>query len=302
MPMTDTLSPFPDWVDADRRTDQGEINNRLEWNMLADGLLDEGLHICQWHPEMVESIYHQLERPNWAPWLEATPETMIGRTKVFPEGQLVIFHQDQLAASLSMNRIRWDGNSDNLPSWDEVAGQASTDYRETYQEEGNTLVMMSMNVSPRMQGRRLPARLIDYVGLLAPRLGIEHLMGSYRPNQYGKAKQESNYQLPFWDYCQREKPGTGRPLDPWLRSLSWKGMTLIQEDDRAMQVTVSREEFEHYQSTYHSDQWVEISPGCWECGEVGRWQVSGNQATYQESNVWGRMPLKQENHQGARAA
>ena len=84
--------------------------------------VNHGYTVSNSRPEWAQSIYMVLERPNWAPWLAASADTLGRRAEVFPEGQLVIMRNDEvLMASLSMNRINWDGNPDALPSWDDVA-------------------------------------------------------------------------------------------------------------------------------------------------------------------------------------
>lgn len=262
------------------------------WLPLLELLLQSQLTIENWSPEMAAEIYAQLEHPNWAPWLEASQATIAGRAVVFPQGQLLIKDEGQYAASLSMNQINWNGNPDSLPSWDEVAGLHTTDYSETYQAQGNTLVLMSMNVAPESKGKQLPTKMIEYVKLLAQELGIEHVIGSFRPSGYGVAKHQAGFNLPFWEYCQMTQSSLGKPVDPWLRSLWWNGMHMIKEDPLAMQVTVPLPEFMDYQHSYKPTNWTEIQPGVWECEEVGSWTVGAEMATYQESNVWGVIPLK----------
>jgi hypothetical protein len=99
-------------------------------------------------------------------------------------------------------------------------------------------------------------------------------------------------------------PGTEKPIDPWLRSLWWSGMQLMKEDPQAMEVHLTKSEFEHYQQTYQPEKWKKIktSPAgaeIWECGEVGEWttnpgdpQPQDAYARYRESNVWGVIPFK----------
>lgn len=262
---------------------------------LNDALLQTQLTISNWTPEIADEIYEKLEHPNWAPWLEASQTTIAGRANVFKQGQLLIVDNGTMAASLSMNRINWDGNPDTLPSWDQVAGQKTTDYSETYKFNGNTLVLMSMNVAPSHYGQQLPAKLIENVKAFAQKNEIDHLIGSFRPSGYGKAKKEFSYQLPFWDYCQMKIPGTDKPVDPWLRSLWWSGMEMIKEDDNAMLVKVTHSELMEYMQNYHPESWVQINQDAgvqhWECGEVGSWMV-GMSSWYRESNVWGKIPLK----------
>lgn len=248
------------------------------------------LIIEQWKPGDALSIYTQLEHPNWAPWLEASVETIAGRATIFPKGQLLIKDNGLLSASLSMNQINWDGSVDTLLSWDNVAGFNTTDYSETYQSHGNTLVLMSMNVAPQAKGKQLPTRLITYAKQLAQELGLQYILGSFRPSGYGMAKQQLGFTLLFWEYCMMKQSGTEKPIDPWLRSLWWNGMRMLKEDSQAMVVTIPLSRFEDYKQTYKPDLWRETSPGNWECGEVGNWRTNDGIAIYQESNVWGIIP------------
>lgn len=114
----------------------------------------ENIATGNWTPQDAEKIYNILEKPNWAPWLEASKESIEGRSIVFPQGQLVIKSIDGTPiASLSTNQIYWDGKVEALPTWDDVAGDPTT-YEKTYHPNGNALVMMSMNVHPEHQRRR----------------------------------------------------------------------------------------------------------------------------------------------------
>lgn len=251
-----------------------------------------GYTIGPWKPEEAEALWWALEEPNWAPWLAASPATIAGRAKVFPAGQLVM--KDAMGGyigSLSLNQIHWDGNVHHLPSWDDVAGDP-TDYSTTYMPDGNTLVLLSMNVAPAWKGKQIPSKLIDEVVKLAGALGVEHLIGSFRPSGYGEAKKGLGYNFDFEEYCMMKRNGSTKPVDPWLGSLWHKGMQMLAVDRKAMTVTVPIAELEGYKTGYKSKQWVEIKPGVWECGEVGTWTVDTDTglATYQESNMWGSLP------------
>jgi hypothetical protein len=255
----------------------------------------QGYMIQSWSKEDISNLYTKLELPNWAPWLAASIDTLSGRAEIFPEGQLVTkTPSGELVASLSMNQIYWNGNIDTLPSWDDVAGDP-TDYSKTYVKKGNTLVLMSMNVAPDFQGQRLPGNLVEQAKLLVKKVGANFLIGSFRPSGFGTAKKGMGYDpdFDFEFYCNLRQKESGKPVDPWLRSLSWMGMQLLKIDHQAMTVPVSLADFEYFKTTYQPEMWKEIELGIWECGEVGRWQVYANRgmAIYQESNVWGYIPI-----------
>lgn len=253
--------------------------------------LSTGISIAPWLPEDAAMIYSVLEKPNWAPWLEASEVTLAARSLVFPFGQLVMKSGDgDYMASVSVNQIHWDGNPNSLPTWDDVAGDP-TDYSATYNPNGNTLVLMSMNVASHHKGEKLPSKMILAVQKVGAYLGVEHIIGSFRPSGYGQAKKEHAYNLDFWRYC-NTKQDSGKPVDPWLRSLAWNGMTLMAPDYHAMTVTVGLGQFEQYRNTYQPDKWANLDLVTWECGEVGKWVIDPDykEAKYRESNVWGRIP------------
>lgn len=250
--------------------------------------------IRPWSPEEAQELYEALEHPNWAPWLEASAGTLAGRARVFPQGQLVMVDGfGKYAASLSLNQIDWDGDIGHLPTWDEVAGDP-TDYSTTYKSTGDTLVLLSMNVSPAYKGLQLPSKMIDAAVGLAKSLGVDHLIGSFRPSGFGNAKKGLGYDFDFEEYCMMKQSHSTKPIDPWLRSLSWKGMQMLAVDPKAMTVVETIDAFTHYQQVYKPLCWAEVKPGVWECGEVGTWTIDAASgiATYQESNVWGSLPLK----------
>ncbi|MFZ5844882.1 MAG: hypothetical protein ACOY0S_00230 [Patescibacteria group bacterium] len=265
----------------------------LETKLITPAELGMQLFIASWKPDEAKTIYKILEHPNWAPWLEASAETLAGRAMVFPKGQLVMKDlAGHYIASLSMNQIQWNGDIKHLPSWDNVAGDP-TDYSTTYKPDGNALVLMSMNVAPEYKGKQIPSKMIAHATLIAKQLGIEHFLGSFRPSGYGLVKKGMGHDFDFEEYCMMKRHNSTKPVDPWLGSLWHVGMEMLAVDDRAMTVKVSLDEFWQYQKTYKPEVWVEVAPGVWECEEVGSWTVDleSGIATYIESNVWGSLPL-----------
>lgn len=233
-----------------------------------------------------------LEKRLWAPWLAASEDSIHGRMDIFPEGQLCVYDDYQLHASLSLNRIQWDGDPESLPSWDAVAGDPTT-YENTYISDGNTLTMMSMNVNPESQGLRLPARLVDAAKKMAGREGIENIIGSFRPSEYGKATLDAirrHEVMPLFDNYATATDSEGLPLDAWLRSLSRNGMVPLKVDSDAMIVNISAAEFE--QEVLQAD-WREVEVDghmiIW-CGQTGFfYKEADGSYTYKESNVWGKL-------------
>lgn len=255
--------------------------------------MHKGMTVESWNPEEASELFNKLEKPNWAPWLAASKESIAGRARIFPRGQLLMKDKNgQYAASLSLNQIDWDGDPVHLPSWDNVAGDP-TDYSKTYKPKGNTLVLLSMNVASLYKGLQLPSKMIDFTKNVAQSMGVSHLIGSFRPSGYGEIKRAMGYGFDFETYILMKKHGTNKPIDPWLRSLWWKGMNMLAVDPKAMTVEDDLSSFERYKRTYNPNAWFVAAPNIWECGEVGNWKLDPTQgkAIYQESNVWGRLPI-----------
>ena len=267
--------------------------NGVEIPVFDDAESGKGYTITSWKPEEAEAMYWALEEPNWVPWLAASAATLAGRAKVFPAGQLVMKDANGgFMGSLSLNQVNWDGNPHHLPSWDDVAGDP-TDYSTTYMPDGDTLVLLSMNVAPAWKGKHIPGKLIDEAVGLVKSLGVAHLIGSFRPSGFGETKKGLGYDFDFEEYCMMTRYNSTKPVDPWLGSLWHKGMHMLAVDPKAMTVVVPVAEFEGYKTVYKPKQWVEVKPGIWECGEVGTWIVDATSglAIYQESNMWGSLPL-----------
>ncbi len=257
---------------------------------------DEDIFAIQssWETAEAGPIYEVLEKPNWAPWLAASQNTLAGRVDIFKQGQLLLKTQEEiLLASLSTNRIDWNGDPTTLPCWDDVAGDPTT-YVNTYKPNGNTLCLMSMNVNPSFQGIGLAKEMIAGIKEVALELGLANLIGSFRPNQFGKFKsQNDQWNLDFETYCKMQRPD-GWPIDGWLRSLMKNGMEPLIVDRKAMSVTVPINEFDDYMNNYNPHIWKQVDDDVWECGEVGQWTVDFHSglAVYKECNLWGKIPLK----------
>lgn len=257
---------------------------------LGEGIEDKTIRL--WKPEDAGSIFNRLEKQNWAPWLCSPPEVLTTYAKLFPKGQLLIVDsKDNPVASLTLNRINWDGNPQTLTTWDAVAGGsvANGDYQKTYAPEGNTLVLMSMNVEHQEQGRGHARQLINKAKETAQILGVEHLISPFRPSEYGRYK--SKYGDPgFLEYCKMIDEN-GLPIDKWLRNLARNEMKFLKAVENSTVVTVPKKKFEEFKENYNKPLWNEIAPDLWECGEAGRWHDQGSYATYIEPNLWGEMPF-----------
>jgi len=247
----------------------------------------------QWTPKSALDIFQNMERYNWAPWLAASPDSLAGRAQTFPEGQMLLRGpNNELLASISTNQITWDGCKTHLPSWDEVAGDPTT-YENTYQKDGNALVLMSVNVNPQYKKNGLATTLVKEVQALAKEIGVTYLIGSFRPSEFGTYKNECG-NTPFAEYINLKtiKSDGEVPYDAWIRSLTRNGMHPIKIDEHAMYVTIGLAEFVGLKALHKPELWKQMDEDIWECCEVGQWHIDKKVgiATYIESNLWGILP------------
>ena len=270
------------------------------------------------HPDLVraeaagagEEIHAVLEVPNWAPWLRFSAEQFEAHSKRFSAGQF--FLRDgtgRPAACLTTNRVQWHARIGNLLSWDGVCG-GGWDFEETYVANGNAIVFLSIAVRPDLHGTRLPSVLMHLAREYAHTAGLEFLLWSLRPSEYGLYKLA--HPDPGFSAYSGLTRVDGRPLDRWMRTGSHEGMSPIGVDKRAMVVPVHYDEFVEFESLYHPELWRLEDPRAavarisdhepqrnlvavdevWECGEAGTWYVSRDEhkAVYIESNLLCSIP------------
>src|SRR3989344_7579303 len=268
-------------IEADNCRSRSNMENSID--VKESG---RNIEIRPYRPDEAGKIYQELEVPNWAPWLRASPETLAKRAEVFPEGQLEIWTPEgRPIASLSLARFDYNGDPKLLATWDELMGVPATGEK-TFIPDGNAVGMMSINVRPDYQGQGLTKTIIDTVKDKSQELGAKYVMGSFRPSQFGEYSQ-SDPNASFKEYVDSKRPDD-LPKDAWLRALARNGMKMLRIDDAAMVVPdVSIEQFDEYRRTYKPEKWKQIAPSVWRCGETGIWLAGDKSATYVESNVWG---------------
>lgn len=248
----------------------------------------------KWKPNDVSAI-SRLEEINWAPWLRKSSDNMSWIASKFPDTQLLVRNESgNVVAALTANRINWDGNVQSLGTWDDVVrgSKRAGDYSSTHVADGNTICLTSSAVDPLTKGEGLAAKLVTEMRQVGRELGVDHLIGPFRPSAYGEYKLEHG-PVDFAEYCAMTRED-GQPLDPWIRNAKRLGMQPLRVEEASMVVEVPMEKFEEYKATYHPTKWKDFGEGRWECGETGSWYVSpeNGKATYVEPNLWGEIPLK----------
>jgi GNAT superfamily N-acetyltransferase len=278
--------------------------------------------IGNWEPDVVDQIF-ALEWLTWPPWLQK-PFDRINNIANDPVRKKTHFiaqdslNSDEVVASMSVTRTKWNGDPLKVKQWDKYAGGDVTksDYPE-YDTNGNTFVIMSSGVDPEHRGQHIIRQLFDELKSLSRQQGIKNIIGPFRPSGYGRYKREQfdngKEVLGFEAYCERvikesEKAPELRDHefeDPWLQAALHMGMEPLRADRRlcveeeSMKVTVDEETFKEYQKYYKHDLWWERTDPVsgkilLECDEAGSWtKTDDGKYTYTEPNLLGKVPITQ---------
>jgi hypothetical protein len=246
---------------------------------------------------------------SWAPWLRKSTEDFQYIAVHFPQTQKVVHSlngNNNVAGFIIVNKIHWGGPGpkDDFTTWDQVAGGSvkNSNMKDTYKEDGNTLVLMAATVASQKRGDGLAPKLVNAVREMAQVQNIQYIISAFRPSDYGKYQLEHG-PTDFTEYCAM-KNNNGEPLDTWLRSVTRLGMQPIRTITNSMRVEATREEFEEYRQNYKPELWKPITEDgkTWLCGETGTWTIVGDSqnpdadavyAVYTEHNLLGLIPLKQ---------
>lgn len=257
-------------------------------------------------------VYNSIESLCWVPWLRFSAENFESQRQLFPEGQFAVEDEGQLVGYLSTTRVQWDGEPGSLPSWDELAEPDFT-FARRFRRDGNTLALMSISILPSNRKINWASLLIAQAQAYAARSGLAHVVGDFRPNNFGAAKVREPL-LGFAEYVRRRRPD-GFPQDEWLRSLTRQGLKTYRVDSRAMVIPADLAQFDQYRQSLPPHLWWRVTDPraiavrlaehrpeqdlgmieeVWECGQTGTWYVnrSRSAAVYIESNFLGELPVE----------
>ncbi|NUS44015.1 MAG: hypothetical protein HOQ24_10055 [Mycobacteriaceae bacterium] len=259
----------------------------------------------------------RIENQAWSPWFWNGQYELARRMVKFPDGQLCIVDaNDAILATVSTNYVHWNGNPDNLDTWDAAADNPyqSGDARQasTAPDEKNTIVLLAMNVPPGNRKLGLPAALIAELRAVATRLNVEHVVSPFRPSEYGDAVISAHTRgqpVPAFAAYSATVRSDGTPVDPWLHSLVvYEGMDPIRPQQDSWTIPYPARDFWAFKAYDEANraamrargagvhpEWVKVTTElgeAWWCGETGYFfeQPDGS-FLYREFNFWGEVPL-----------
>ncbi|MEV6280171.1 hypothetical protein [Nocardia sp. NPDC051832] len=258
---------------------------------------------CRDDPEAI--AIHQLEAKCWAPFTLQPRGIMKGRMDAYPDGQLCLVNEGKLLATISTNRIDWDGDPASLStrSWDSIAGISQT-FEDSYRPGGNTFCLMATNVDPDARGQDLVGELMGALMAIAGTANIDYIISPFRPNGYGDMVIQAHLvgrSIPSFEEYVAGRGVDGLPIDHWLHQLEKKfGMVQMNTARDAMEIPISGREFQSFRAAadHQADRrgkprWqmirTERGPAWW-CGETGFFYPEPDgRFVYREDNMWGRI-------------
>ncbi len=118
----------------------------------------------------------------WGSGLGSTKEDFKERFRVFPEGEIGGYLNDELAGIISSLIIQSDLPEDVPSSWMEVTDNGRI--RNSHNPHGNSLVCFSVGVGSEARGLNIGRLLVKAQADLARRLGLKRVYAYSRPASY----------------------------------------------------------------------------------------------------------------------
>ncbi len=134
---------------------------------------------------------------------QAPPESIDRRLATYPQGQFVLEYEGRVAGVIYSQRIE---------SVDALKGKTAEDVHTIHTPDGAVVQLLAVNVHPRLQGRRLGSRLLEF---MLQRCSLMHKVVSVIAVTLCR-DYEADKALSLEEYV-RARDERGRPLDATLR-------------------------------------------------------------------------------------
>ncbi|MET7277747.1 hypothetical protein ABZS29_05900 [Kribbella sp. NPDC005582] len=198
------------------------------------------------------------------------------RTEYFSDWEFYFLSGDRLAAGCWGVTIAWDGTIADLPAgYTDTLGRAVTSY-----EEGvvpNTFVLMAAAVLPEFRGAA--AAMITAVRDRALAADLPQVIAPLRPTW------KPRYPLtPIDTYATWSRPD-GLPLDPWLRTHTRLGATVLTPAPASQTITGTVADWESWTDMPFPTSGPYVIPAGLSVLHIDR---EANTGTYVEPNIWVR--------------
>jgi hypothetical protein len=191
----------------------------------------------------------------------------------FREFQLVLYEEetDVVLGKGCTIPVTWDGRTETLSDGVLDALEAGGD--------GNVLCALVAVVGPTHQGRGLSGTIIQGMGAVAAKCGLECLIAPVRPTW------KERYPLAPIERYMHWTRADGLPFDPWIRVHHRLGAELLGVAQRALDIRGSVPEWEEWTGMVFPESGAYVVPGALAPVQIDRERDEGR---YVEPNVWMR--------------
>ncbi|MFF1816071.1 hypothetical protein ACFVWG_02160 [Kribbella sp. NPDC058245] len=215
-----------------------------------------------------EFIFHDAEASIWN----------ARRSQYFADWEFYYAVNDRLLAGCWGVTLAWDGTVADLPDgYTDALGRSVTSY-----EAGvvpNTFVLMAAAVLAGEQSRGVAGALITAVRDRAVAAGLTQVIAPLRPTW------KPRYPLtPIETYMAWTRPD-GLPLDPWLRTHTRLGATVLAPAPTSQTIKASVADWESWTKMSFPSTGPYVIPAGLSVLEIDR---STDTGTYVEPNIWVR--------------
>ena len=167
--------------------------------------------------------------------------------------------------------MRWDGTLDDLPAGIDAAGKRAVAGRDP-----NVLLALAAEVLPDARGRGLSRRVIAEMVERARRAGLTDVVAPVRPML------KARYPLtPIEEYASWRRGD--EPFDPWMRTHTRLGATIVRPAPRSMQISGSVAEWESWTGMRFPETWDYVFPAGLSTVHI---DCATDTGEYWEPNIW----------------
>ena len=167
--------------------------------------------------------------------------------------------------------MRWDGTLADLPAGIDAAGMRAVAGRDP-----NVLLALAAEVLPGARGRGLSGRVIAEMVERARRAGLTDVVAPVRP-----VLKERYPLTPIEEYAGWRRDD--EPFDPWMRTHTRLGATILRPAPRSMQISGSVADWESWTGLQFPADGAYVFPR-----GLAPLRVEAGRGWYWEPNVWMR--------------
>ena len=168
--------------------------------------------------------------------------------------------------------MRWDGTLEDLPPGIDAAGRRAVD-----EPDPNVLVALSAEVRPDVRGHGLSRRVLAEMVDRARRAELSDVLAPVRPTL-----KERYPLIPIEEYAGWRRDD-GELFDPWLRTHTRLGATVLRPEPRSMRIEGTVAEWESWTGLPLPADGDYVFPG-----GLAALHVADGHGSYWEPNVWMR--------------